>query len=289
MMKFELTTYLTDALADAPAEAQAYAYTGGRAPTAGLPTVVFIHGAQHDHSVWAMQSRYFAHHGFNVLAVDLPGHARSTQAALSEIGAMGDWLIALLDAAGVERAMLVGHSMGSLIALDTAARFPQRVSALALVATAYPMQVSEALLNAALQREPDAIDMVNVWSHSTIAAKPSFPGPGFWMHGSNQRLMERIAHINPAQVLHTDFAACNAYSRGLEAAAQIRCPTLFVLGRRDQMTPLRAALSLSTAIAANGVTVETIVIDAGHAIMSERPDETLDALFIFAKEQAVAS
>lgn len=266
----------------------AYAYTGGRAPNASLPTVVFIHGAQHDHSVWTLQSRYFAHHGFNVMAVDLPGHARSKQAAMSDIGAMGDWLLALLDAAGVERAMLIGHSMGSLIALDTAARFPKRVSALALVATAYPMQVSDALLDAALNREADAIDMINLWSHSTIAAKPSFPGPGFWMHGSSQRLMERIAQINPHQVLHTDFAACNAYSRGLEAAAQIRCPTLFVLGRRDQMTPLRGALSLSTAIAANGVLVETTLIDAGHVIMSERPDETLDALFIFAKEQAAA-
>jgi pimeloyl-ACP methyl ester carboxylesterase len=263
----------------------AYAYTGGRAPTAGLPTVVFIHGAQHDHSVWAMQTRYFAHHGFNVLAVDLPGHARSKQKAISEIGAMGDWLLALLDAAGVERAMLIGHSMGSLIALDTAARFPKRVSALALVATAYPMQVSDVLLDAACHREAEAIDMINIWSHSSIATKPSFPGPGFWMHGGNQRLMERIAQINPDQVLHTDFAACNAYSRGLEAAAQIRCPTLFVLGRRDQMTPLRAALSLSTSIAANGVVVETTLIDAGHAIMSERPDETLDALFTFAKEQ----
>jgi len=264
----------------------AYAYTGGRTPTAGLPTAIFIHGAQHDHSVWAMQSRYFAHHGFNVLAVDLPGHARSTQAALNEIGAMADWLIALLDAAGVERAMLIGHSMGSLIALDTAARYPKRITALALVATAYPMQVSDVLLDAALNREADAIDLINTWSHSTIAAKPSFPGPGFWMHGSNQRLMERIAQINPKQVLHTDFAACNAYSRGLEAAAQICCPTLFVLGRRDQMTPLRAAISLSTAIAANGVVVETALIDAGHAIMAEQPDETLDVLFTFAKEHA---
>lgn len=276
-MKFELAGH------------SAYAYTGGRALVPGLPCVVFIHGAQHDHSVWSLQSRYFAHHGYNVLALDLPGHARSTQPALHEIGAMGDWLMALLDTAGVERAMLVGHSMGSLIALDTAARFPQRVSMLALLATAYPMAVSDALLDAALHREAEAIEMINLWSHSTIAAKPSFPGPGFWMHGSNQRLMERIAQCNSEPVLHTDFAACNTYARGLEAAAQIRCPTLLVLGRRDQMTPLRAALSLSTAIAANGVPVETVLLDAGHALMAEQPDGTLEALFEFAREYGTAA
>jgi len=267
----------------------AYAYTGGRPLLAGRPTVVFIHGAQHDHSVWGLQSRYFAHHGYNVLAVDLPGHGRSTQAPLTEIGAIGDWLLALLDIAGVEQAMLVGHSMGSLIALDTAARFPKRVTLLALLATAYPMQVSPALLEAAQNREAEAIDMINVWSHSTIAAKPSSPGPGFWIHGSNQRLMERIAAGPHQQVLYTDFAACNAYARGLEAAAQIRCATLFLLGRRDQMTPLRTALSLSTAIAANGVPVETVLLDAGHAIMAEQPDATLEALLEFARDHGKAT
>jgi pimeloyl-ACP methyl ester carboxylesterase len=267
----------------------AYAYTGGRALDLGLPSVVFIHGAQHDHSVWALQSRYFAHHGFNVLAVDLPGHARSSQPPLGEIGAMSDWLIALLDAAGIERAMLVGHSMGSLIALDAAARHPLRAAALALVATAYPMQVAPALLEAALEREAEAIDMINTWSHATIAAKPSFPGPGFWMHGANQRLMEHVGGKSDAALLHADFSACNRYAQGLEAAAQIRCPTLFLLGRRDQMTPLRSALSLSTAIAANGVPVETVVVDAGHAIMAEQPDRALDALFEFARDHVVST
>ncbi|HYD82169.1 MAG TPA: alpha/beta fold hydrolase, partial [Paucimonas sp.] len=56
---------------------EAYCYTGGKKFDATLPTVAFVHGAQHDHSVWILQSRYFAHHGFNVLAVDLPGHGRS--------------------------------------------------------------------------------------------------------------------------------------------------------------------------------------------------------------------
>ena len=48
--------------------ATTYCYTGGKAFNPALPTVVFIHGVLNDHSVWILQSRYLAHHGFNVLA-----------------------------------------------------------------------------------------------------------------------------------------------------------------------------------------------------------------------------
>ncbi|MEW6346794.1 MAG: alpha/beta hydrolase [Paraburkholderia sp.] len=260
----------------------AYAYTGGKPFDASLPTAVFIHGAEHDHSVWALQTRYFAHHGFSVLAVDLPGHHRSAGPALTRIDAMADWLAALLDAAGVARACVIGHSMGSLIALDFAARYPQRAGALALVATAVPMAVSDALLDAALNREPEAIAMVNQWSHSTLAAKPSCPGPGFWLHGMNQRLMERISANGEAGLFHTDFTACNAYADGLVRAAEVRCPVRLIVGQRDAMTPPRATKALAQAFAQAGTAVDTVTLDAGHALMSEQPDATLDALFGFA-------
>jgi len=260
----------------------AYAYTGGKPFDAGLPTAVFIHGAEHDYSVWALQSRYFAHHGFSVLAVDLPGHRRSDGPALTTVAAMADWLAALLDAAGVKRAFVAGHSMGSLIALDFAGRYPQRVTHLALLATAVPMAVSDALLDAALNREPDAIGMVNQWSHSTLAAKPSSPGPGFWLHGMNQRLMERVSASGEPNLFHTDFTACNSYADGLTRAAQVRCATRLIVGRRDAMTPPRAARTLADALAQAGVPVDTVTLEAGHALMTEQPDATLDALFSFA-------
>ncbi|MDE2610160.1 MAG: alpha/beta hydrolase [Burkholderiales bacterium] len=261
----------------------AYAYTGGKPFDPALPTAVFLHGAEHDHSVWILQTRYFAHHGFNVLAVDLPGHHRSTGAPLTSIEALADWTVALLDAVGVARALLIGHSMGSLIALEAAARYPERVEKIALVGTAYPMKVSDALLDAAAHREAEAIDMVNTWSHASIANKPSFPAPGFWMHGGNQRLMERVSRSNPAQVFLIDFSACNSYQNGLAAAARVRCPALFVLGRRDVMTPPRAAQTLVDTMTASGVTVDTALLDAGHAMMGEQPDATLDALYGFAR------
>ncbi|MFZ4874444.1 alpha/beta fold hydrolase [Janthinobacterium sp. Mn2066] len=256
----------------------AYCYTGGKAFNPAQPTAVFIHGAQNDHSVWALQTRYFAHHGWNVLAVDLPGHGRSQGEAKTSVEALASWLLALLDAAGVEQAMLIGHSMGSLIALEAAFQAPGRVSHLALLGSTYPMKVSPALLETARNDEAAAIDMVNLWSHSSIAQKPSFPGPGFYAMGGARRLKQRIAAINPQQVFYTDFYACNAYANGEKAAATVRCPTLFLIGARDMMTPPKST-RLLTSIIAHG---KQVTVDSGHELMAEQPDAVLDALFSFA-------
>jgi len=257
--------------------AQAYCYTGGKAFNPAQPTAVFIHGAQNDHSVWILQTRYFAHHGYNVLAVDLPGHGRSAGDARTSVEAYADWLIALLDAAGVEKAALFGHSMGSLIALETAFRAPARVTHLGMLGSTWPMKVSDALLETSRTDEPAAIDMVNIWSHSSMAQKPSCPGPGFYTMGGSQRLMQRISAINPALVFHTDFSACNNYANGETAAKSVGCPTLFIFGARDMMTPPRSAKLLTTAIAG----CKTVTVDSGHSMMAEQPDAVLDTLFAF--------
>jgi pimeloyl-ACP methyl ester carboxylesterase len=220
-----------------------YAYTGGKAFDANQPCVVLLHGALHDHSSWTLAARWFAHHGHAVLAPDLPGHGRSVGAPLASVEALAEWLLALLDAAGVAAASLVGHSMGSLIALEAAARAPERARHLVLVGTAYPMKVSAALLDAARDDPYAAIDSVNAFSHATFAAKPSYPGPGAWLHGGNA------------------------------AAARVTCPATIVVGARDQMTFASEAAELAAALRAR-----TVTLPCGHALMSEAPDALLAAL-----------
>jgi pimeloyl-ACP methyl ester carboxylesterase len=260
-----------------------YAYTGGRQFNPAQPTVVFIHGAQHDHSVWIQQSRYLAHHGHSVLAFDLPGHMRSEGPALATVEAMADRLREGILAAGATRLLLVGHSMGSLIALEMARRMPDRTRGVALVAAAFPMRVSDALLVATRSDVPQALDMINVWSHSAALAaferKPCSPGPGFSNVWQNLRLMQRIARRDGPDVLPLDFAACNSYAGGLDAVRSLACPALFVLGRQDVMTPPRAAQALVEACPDATV----VPVDGGgHSLMAERPDQVLAALKDFA-------
>ena len=252
----------------------AYAYTGGKTFDPALPCIVFVHGALHDHSVWTLLARWFAHHGHAVLAVDQPGHGRSGGAPLASVETTADWLLALLAAAGVGKAAFVGHSMGSLIALEAAARAPTTACALVMIGTAYPMKVSEALLETARTAPLKAIDMVNVFSHSGIAAKPSYPGPGTWLHGANRALMRRVqAGQTAVNLFHHDFGVCDRYAGGLEAAAKVACPVSLVLGDRDQMTQPRQSADIARALKAKVHTV-----GAGHALMTEAPDAVLSAL-----------
>ena len=252
----------------------AYVYTAGRAIDPALATVVFIHGGEQDHTGWALQSRYFAYHGHNVLAPDLPGHGRSAGPALGSIESIADWTRNLLDAAGASRAALVGHSMGSLVALELAAREPARIAKLVLLGASAPMPVAQSLLDAAQADDPAALEMINVWSHSHRARLGGNSAPGMWMLGTNLQLMRRQAR----GVLYADFKACNDYTRGLEAAVRIGCPTLILSGAHDQMTPRRASLELLAAIR----DVRSVALDGcGHALMAEAPDRVLDALIEF--------
>lgn len=252
-----------------------FCYTGGKPFDAAKPTVVFIHGVLNDHSVWILQTRYFAHHGFNVLAPDLPGHCRSAGEAPRSVEEGADFVLKLLDAAGVKQAALVGHSFGSLIALEAAARAPERVNKLALVGTAWPMKVSAALLDAALNQPEQAIAMVNVFSHSMLAPPPSALGPGTWLYGGSRALMRRVLASNKeVNVFHRGFQACDSYANGEAAMAAVQCPVLFLLGRNDAMTPTKAAQALQ----AKARDARTVVVEAGHQLMTEAPDAVLFAL-----------
>lgn len=249
----------------------AYVYTGTRRLDRARPTILFVHGAANDHSVWALQARYFAHHDHNALAVDLPAHGRSGGSVLPSIPAIADWLAALLDGLDVDRVVLVGHSMGALASLDMAARHPARVRALALLGPAAPMAVSDALLDAARSDAPLACELMTGWTLSPRSHLGGNRQPGLWMTASALRLLER----SRPGVLHADLAACHGYAGGLAAARAIGCPVLLLFGQRDQMVPPRNAGPLLDALAAKRVVT---IPDCGHSMMAEAPDLVLDAL-----------
>src|SRR5947199_1503795 len=250
---------------------QTFVASGGREFDSSRPTIVLLHGAGFDHTTWALQSRWFAHHGYGVLAPDLPGHGRSNGAPLSTIAEMADWTAALLDAAGVDKAWLLGHSMGSLVALETAARHPAKVSALGLIGTAATMTVGPDLLKAAEANDRSAIDMVSIWGLGFQAELGGSLAPGLWMHSGAQRVLEQC---RPG-VLFNDLAACNAYQNALAAAARITIPATLILGERDMMTPAKAGKALAAALP-NSRTV--VLRGAGHMMMVEQPDQLLAAL-----------
>lgn len=248
-----------------------FANTGGGAFDPARPTAIFVHGAGGDHSVWGLQSRYIAHHGANVLALDLPGHGRTGGKAVDSIEGLAALLIAAIEAAGAERPILIGHSMGALAALEAAGRLGGRLAGLGLCGVAEKMPVHPDLLQAAKSDTALAARLIASWGHGGRAQIGGNPAHGISAVTSAIRLIERT----PPDVLYADLAACNAYRGAAEAAAGVACPTRFVLGRHDRMTPVKCARPLIDAIAG----AETIVIEtSGHMMMAEAPNETREAL-----------
>ncbi|MBT5263708.1 MAG: alpha/beta hydrolase [Rhodospirillaceae bacterium] len=256
----------------------AFAATGGRPFDTNLPVLVLVHGAGMDHTVWAMQARYFAHRGYSVLALDLAGHGRSAGKPLMTVEEIADWVIAVADAAGVSQApgsiSIAGHSLGAMIALETVARLGERAAALLLLGTNNHIAVNPALLEAAQNGDHSAIEIMIGWGFGRRAQIGGHRAPGAWAAGGGLRLLE----AGNLEVLAKDLAASNDYTAGLEAAARVTCRTLLVMGEDDRMTPVRTTGSLLEALG----TCETMVLKgAGHMMLVEQPDETLDAMIDF--------
>lgn len=255
-----------------------YIYTGGQPVDLQLPVALFIHGAGHDHSVWNHQAHHLTQHGYTVLVPDHPGHGASGGPPLASIEALSDWFIGLLDHLNINHVALIGHSMGSLVALHLAAHHPGRVTRLILLGSIAPMRVAQTLLDAARNNRPAAHAMINQWSYAPTAQLEANTSPDTSLPDLNLRLLESQAD----GVLASDLGACNAYTGGLDAASRMRCPVAMLCGEHDQMTPMRAAAPLHEALAAapGGVRIITIA-GSGHAMMAESPDAVTNAIWEF--------
>ena len=253
---------------------RAFAYTAAHDLDPKKPAVVFVHGAGLDHSSFALQSRYFGYHGRNVLALDLPAHGRSEGPPLETIEDMADWVSDVLKKLNMAKAAVVGHSMGSLVTLEFAARHPEQAERIAFIGVAFPMKVAAPFLEAAKANDYSAFDMHTIWGHAAQVPLAANPSPGMWMYGDALARLERLA----PGVLHAGLKACNDYAAGLESSAKVKCPSLALIGKRDMMTPPRAAQALVEKIP--GCKIVTLE-GSGHTLMAEAPDATLDALIKF--------
>ena len=245
--------------------------TGGRGHDGSDPAVVFVHGAGGDRTGWQLQTRWFAHHGYRAAAVDLPGHGGTDGPALATIPEMGDWLAQAIDAMGLAPAHVVGHSMGTFVTLELAARHPGAVRSIVLLGTAAAMPVHPDLLAAAEADDPKAARLITSWGIGSRAHRGGHASPGMWLIGGANAQLDRA----PSGVLGSDLAACASYDGAVAAAAAVRCPVTLVLGREDKMTPNRAAAALIEAFG----DVRTTYLDAiGHFMHIEAPIATRRAI-----------
>ncbi len=258
----------------------AHASTGGVALVGDDPVVLLIHGAGMDSTVWQQQTRSMAHRGFRAVAVDLPAHGRSSGEPLTSIETMADWVSRFVTAAGFGAVHLVGHSMGTFIALELASRFGAMVRSITLCGTATAMPVHPDLLDAAAHDLPAAAALMASWSHDKPAHVGLNPTPGLWMLGGARALVENSA----PGVLSSDFAACVAYANAVVAAAALTCPATVIIGLGDKMTPPKAGRALAAALRSVRV-VE--LSGTGHAMMTENPRAVKQAIITSVTQAAV--
>ncbi|WP_409433004.1 alpha/beta fold hydrolase [Litorimonas sp. RW-G-Af-16] len=250
--------------------APVYVATGGKDFDPNLPTVLFLHGSGGDHRTWALQTRWFAYHGYSVLAPDLPGHSLSGGEAFTSIEESGPWVSDFLDAAGVTSAHIVGHSQGFLSGLELYKTAPQKCRSMCAVATAAAIPVNQALIDTAKNSSDKAAQMMCNWGFGPRAHMGASSVPGMQPIAISRAIMSR----NP---LAADLQACADYTGGDAVAKLIKCPVHTILATDDKMTPLKAGKALAQEVGA----APTIIQGAGHMLPLEAPKETLIALRAF--------
>jgi pimeloyl-ACP methyl ester carboxylesterase len=233
--------------------------------------IIFIHGTGMDHSVWTLPVRYFLRKKRDVLAIDLPGHGKSLGKLISSISGFSDKLFELLDNNSINKFSVVGHSMGSLIALEMASSQPARVNSMSLIGTAFPMQVNDQLLEFAQSDVQKAIDILTFMGYSNQARIGRNKNPGMWMTESTRRLMQRSKN----GVIYNDLLACSNFQNGLEKAKKVTAKVQLILGSNDFLTPSRKASDLIDNFKNPDVKE---IKDSGHTLMTEDPNKVLDYL-----------
>ena len=258
-------------------EKEVYASTGGQPFDKNKPVIIFVHGSGLSHITWVLQTRYFAFHGYSVLAIDLPGHGYSEGPSLKSIEEQGKWISDIIDAIEIKEVSLVGHSQGCLVTIECASQFPHKVKSLSLMGGAAAIPMNPELLDLAEKGDPKAVDLMMDWAHGPAGHFGGHAVPG--LHHIN--IGGTIVLNGSVQgALGVDFRACDNYKNGFEAAKKIQCPTINILGDKDRMCPVIEGKKLADSI--KGSQVE-IIENCGHMILLEEAGKALGILKRFIK------
>ena len=252
---------------------EVFASTGGRDFDPKGDVILFIHGSGQNHLGYHLQHRFLANRGWQAITPDFPGHGLSAGEPLDSIEKMSNWLAAFMRVAKIDKAHIVGHSQGGLIALEFAAKYAHKARSATFVATGLAIPVNDYLLGLAKEKEPKAIRAMMDWGHGPAGHvhAHTMPGASHMLYGG------QIMASNVPGALHADLAACNAYTGGPDAAKQITCPTLCILSGQDKMTPIKAGRKL---LAALGGALHEIP-QSGHMSITEQPWDVTKALRAF--------
>jgi 3-oxoadipate enol-lactonase len=234
------------------------------------PAVVLTHGAGGSHAAWFQQVPALAAAGYRVITWDSRGFGRSTYdtGVLGSAAAVAD-LAAVLDAVGVERAHLVGQSMGGWWVTAFALAHPDRMLSLTLSNTVGGLWTDELARHfASFVAAAPGADDGQMGVHSALA--PSFvtrdPERAFLYQQLN------TFHTPPLAAIAAALSGGRVEHAALEA---LSIPTLVITGSDDVLFP--AALVRDSASRLTDVTIVEIA-DAGHSPYFERPDEYNAAL-----------
>jgi len=229
-------------------------YTLHQGDTRGKRNLVLVHGAGGSHLDWPAPLRRLT--GINVYDLDLPGHGRSEGTGRSSIASYRDFVLAFLDALGLKRATMAGHSMGGGIALAFALHYPDRSDGLILVGSGARLRVLPAILTGILSDFEATVALVCDYAFGPSASEQL-------KRLGRQRLLK-----TPPQVLHGDYCACDAFDV-MERLGEVRCPTLAIGGTADRLTPPKYAIYLRDHIPG----AKLVLVDAaGHMVMLEKPE-----------------
>ena len=219
-----------------------------------------MHGSGLTHIVWSLHEQFYASQGFNILSVDLPGHGNSEGPSLKSIEEISDWVKSLMNVLDIKKLIIIGHSQGCLVGIDFAARYPNLINCLVLVAGSYKMPVNQDLIDYAEEGDEKAVLLMMKWGYEGSKA----------FIGGNpvKKIINSSREIR--EVLAVDLNACNNYKGGKESLEKINCPTLCIFGDLDKMVPLEVGNKMASMIKNSE---KKVINNCGHMIIFEKAFE----------------